>query len=79
MATKMSDNLDRVVRAITYYPTFYFGLLIGWPFLWVSYQLTLRAIAADSDLTGMGIVLGAIGANLAAVMGVFVYRAVKAT
>lgn len=74
----MSDNIDRIVRAITYYPTFYFGLLIGFPYLWVAYQLAMRAIEAKSDLTGMGIVLGAIGANLVAVMGVFVYRAVKA-
>lgn len=73
-----NPNLDRIVRAITYYPTFYFGLLIGLPYLWVAYKLMTHALDAKADLTAMGIALGAIGSSLVAVMGVFVYRAVKA-
>lgn len=74
----MNDAVNKIVTAITYYPTFWFGLAIGLPFLWSSHQLVMHAIDAGADLTATGVVIGAMGTSLVAIMGVFVYRAVKA-
>ena len=50
-----------------------FGLAIGLPYLLAAYALAQSAIVLGRDLTATGIMLGAIGTALVAVMGVFVW------
>lgn len=69
---------DRVVRAVTYYPTFWFGMAIGFAFLWCSYNLIEHALTLKADLTATGVAIGAMAAGVNTLMGLFVYRAVKA-
>ena len=61
--------------AITFYPTFWFGLAVGLPFMAVAYNLAMHAIDAKADLTATSLVIGAIAAGVSTLMAIFVNRA----
>ncbi len=74
----MNEFTRSLLRAVTYYPTFWFGLAMGLPTLGASYRLIDHAITAGADLTATGVAVGAMCAGAVSTMGVFVYRATKA-
>lgn len=74
----MNDVSDLIVKSVTLYPTFWFGLLIGQSFLFLCYRVTMAALATQADLMGLAALVGAIGTATVGLMTVFVVRAVKA-